>query len=141
MFALAQLMLHIPNGHVYISHSKLPVNDAGQGLFAVHALAPNTPLGPIAAWDWRWRDFSEEALVLTALGDHSDGKFLRNVTGGRYINHSPDPPKGQANLRHEYTNGVVYVFTMRAVDAGDEFLIDYRALDKLLKDPGPRPYI
>src|SRR5262245_28227662 len=107
MFALPQLMLHIPNGHVYVSRSQVAANDAGDGLFAVHALAPNTPLGPMAVWDSRWRDFPEEALVLTALGDQSDGKFLRNVTGGRFINHSLDPPKGHANLRHKHESGIV----------------------------------
>jgi SET domain-containing protein len=100
---------------------------AGMGLFATRRLLADRRIGryrgdvyfSVSASDLV-PEHHKPYLMATVEDGFIDGYTLRNHM--RWANHSADAPNAYAHLEND---GVVFFYTLRRIEAGEEILIDY----------------
>ena len=100
----------------------------GKGVFALHALAAAERVleykGEITSWRNAVRRHQHEGVEgHTFLFGLSDGRVIDGSRGGnsaRWLNHACAP-----NCETVEDEGRIFIYTLRPVDAGEEFFIDY----------------
>lgn len=126
MQALAHIKQQQPSAIPIIGHGRIDQSSIhGHGLFATSAIAANTKIGvldgQIVPLEYIRQSGQELSLEWNAL---PGGKVLvRPIrTSYFYINHSRSP---NLKLRHGAA-GQLLVWTRRAIECGEEMLLDYR---------------
>ena len=100
----------------------------GKGVFATRSLAAGERVleykGEITAWRYALRRHRREGVAgHTFLFGLSDGQVIDGSRGGssaRWLNHACTP-----NCETIEDDGRIFIYTLRPVDAGEEFFIDY----------------